>query len=348
MARKADPIFTVLDGGAKRAMEVIDAYDSEKVSQFLTSPLEMGTAGLMDMFPDMPGDSLFSGLKDATNIEWMSKNGLGFTDLIKGVMNALPNGVTLPDLIKGRNLTDILSFATGLKDFLPGDKWGGLNLSVFTDAFDAFQRYKAMGKSGIVDYFKGIAFGKMEGLFGTDNLNFLFDAAHKFGITKWMLQSGLTKDLISWLAGSSLPDWLKEIIFADLIAIAAGEGLYEFMAEAIANAKQYWNAWRKAETIISMLKGFRIPDGASRDQYPTIAKEFVDRLFSLDGGWLYYNRDGANISTTRYMVEAEYDALEIMKYDERTKWATVAFLSSYPEIVSWKTSAKEHFPLLYI
>ena len=44
----------------------------------------------------------------------------------------------------------------------------------------------------------------------------------------------------------------------------------------------------------------------------------------------------------------EGDALEIMKYDDRTKWATVAFLSSYPEIVSWKTSAKEHFPLLYI
>ncbi|AXH70762.1 hypothetical protein [Vibrio phage BONAISHI] len=333
-------------------LETIDAYSSSGIDSFLTNPLEglANSSLLSDLFPDLKADKIADMLKDVYTNEFLAVQGMSFSDLVKAVKNALPPGVNLYDLVTEMRLPDILSFADGLRESLSVDKWRALDSNFFLNIYKSYNKFIDRWSEGgdWPQYLKGAAIAEMNDMLtGTGfTVDILMDAAYKFGVVDYLMENGIAENFIEFIDDANLPDELKQMIYSDLVAIAAKTGYSQYINDLINLAQKEYKPWQSTPTLRSLLQGYRKPRGYNLSKATTEAATLVDTTIALVPDWYLYDRNSTSQASTQYMNYASEDALDILRYDERTRVMAATYYTWRQEIEPWQSRAVRDFPFM--
>jgi len=345
----ADIKKTTFSNKPKQGVETVDAYDTSKISSFLTTTKLAENETLNKLFPDLKAEQISKLLSNPGTNEWLALNDMSFSDLVKAVTKSLPSGVKLSDILDGEiGLEKILEFADNLREKLTAGQWKSLDSDFFVSIYKRYEEYKkSFGKGG--DWpskIKNLAIAGINGLLDGTGWDFdeLLTAAHKLGIIEKLLESGYAEDFIDWVEKSKLPQEVKDMIYKDLLDLAAKNGLKDKIKDLINKAKIKNDPWRAKNTLEIILAGYRLNPGTQVSQYASLANELIETCDELVAGW--YLLSGK--PHTRYFYFASIEALNVLMHDPRTKDAAVVILGFRPSLQSWKIKAKESFPFLYV
>lgn len=349
----SDKNITTFSNDPRKGREVVDAYDSEQMQSFLSDPASDISPNLLaESFPDLKADQIQSILTDPNVLSFTAENEIGVDQLVKAVSNALPTNVTLKAIAGEISLPDILSFSDSLRESLGSKQWASLDNDFFLSLYATYEDYGQVFSEGgsWPELTKKIALAKINGIatsYGVD-LDSVVTAAYRLGIVKELMQSGMVKDAIKWIDESNLPDELKELIYRDMVGIAAEAGLASEINDLIEKAKGQWKPHIYVPTIEKILNGFRIPQGAAVSRYPQLASDLIEQCNAIMADWYLYDRNGEVVGSSRMFNSASEQALVVLQYDERTRAIATAYRTFRPIKTSWKTIARQRFPFLVI
>ncbi len=243
---------------------------------------------------------------------------------------------------------------------------GGFDFSAIKDAFgtidldldgDFLGFFKGDGddgdssKSSWRDKLTGLELSKLKGLYGDlvgeeGTTNFIMEMAEKYGIAEKLMQSGTTSDLVTWVKDSSLPAPAKEFLFAEMVDLAATHGYGEMIDGLVANAGEKFTKHRRKRTVENVLRGYTKPDGLTPAAIRTEATRLVDLLNTIEADWNTQTIDGKKIQSTRTLINATYSAIDVLRFDDRTRHAALAFRARRPTLQSYKTLARRDLPFI--
>lgn len=330
-------------------LEAIDAYDKDIIDKYLNGATKAAPKALSEQFPDIPADQIKQLLNDPSNKQLMADKDLSFDDLVKAVRKSLPPKVDLSNVTDLTSMSNLMTFSDGLREHLGGPAWQAMDKDLFSDTYNAYEKYKKSFSPGgnWPEKVKGLSIAGVNGLLsGTgESLDSIMDAANKLGVTKMVMRSGATSDFIDWIAKSDLPDELKKMIYGDLVEVAGQNGYLSMIKKLIALAEDKFNPSGRKKTIMNVLNGFTKPYTDNVDKFAEHAKTLIDTCDSLDASWRTSKAANGKdeIQSSRYLQHATMDALEVLKHDARTRDMVMSFVAFNPIKGSYKQLATRDY-----
>lgn len=256
---------------------------------------------------------------------------------------------------------------SAVTDMFAGAEWpsvGGFSEDSETGIFSDFDFGFGLGTTGFFDSdnsgtTKGTSwaerlgaldFGKAKGLYddlaGIDSVNYIMEMAEKYQIMDKLMAAAADIDWVKYIEDSNLSDAAKEWLFTDGVDLAAKYGYEAYIQKLIAAAGDRFQPFHQKQTVKTLLAGYLKPRGMTTAEHITEANRFANLLFDIDSEWITYSRGGVDNQTTTPFIDASYSAIDILKFDDRTKLAAIVYGSRRPSITNFKALARRDYPYI--
>lgn len=302
--------------------EVVDIYQQESIEAYMkSSDLEL-PVGLAEEFPTIPPNQLSDLLNDADLLAYLNENNIDFSTFIGNINALLPPGVDLGALLELFDLPFIGEMLLVISTLLGSSRFSSLTTDILITMLSAMSLFP----DGTFDTDYELWQLSQGSSTFNDSTYLPMELLYQLGLSDNSIKNGGDGYLSSVIPFFTDNDQID--LLTILLGTAAVVGAIVIIDQLIDYVSDYLSPAEKKKTIKQLLTGYRKPSTPTPQSYYTEAKRFVDQLYAIDSNWQSARRNSIGVSNLHLYRYASYEALLIMKYDERTAINAVIWIEN--------------------
>lgn len=369
------PKPSVFRNGADDSLGAVDVYSPGSLSEATNQVSELSAAsqtsgGLSDVGRQMLAQGLQVMKRNLDSpgvdlgLEVLQSLGLTPDQLVGFVKGFLPSGINLAglfDRFSGFGVSELNLGLGFIRDWLPNGLFRNLNndglgtyLSSLFDALDGIRsgQFGDSGSLGALGLSSDSSRLEMLEVFGSLPTGHpLLETLKRVAITaaESRLAAGSGNGAaLERIAESGLTAAEELHAKKSLVKDLASKGDAQQAADVIEDLGAMATPKLRRETVVGLLRSYRLASTDPESEYPAMATKFMDNLNRIDDTWLWYRRGDETIADFSVLRFAGSDALTVLQQHTRVGQSArfIGEIETTPRTVP--AVARDYMPSIYV